>query len=294
MADFEELVIAQKTEGKGRAFRAVRLDVVSADLLWDLGTKSDKRERPIYATFAASVGEIQPFVTNLLCGRPAVPTAVGHSYRRRGSDAGYEFMRSATYKVFYERHDEGVVATVYLPELLDLDPGMVDPDGIKFVVLPGATYLAKESPPASEVQEIVAYAKHLPVVQTVNTPPRDYRGHIERDWEEPLSDAVLAEMVPLAYLHALYLSNRSRAPIPPDGRFYLQMLLGFLKRGIASWSTTEYGHGSDGFGRNKQYKFTEDCASSLAPGIAFMAKHDEVEASLAEECETYYARTEGK
>ena len=208
--DLDELVIAPKnSDGKCRAFRALKVSAVMADTLWPMGA-SDKHDRPVYATFAASEGEIRPFVANLLCGRPAVPTD-NRSYRRRGYDSGYEFMRSVGYKVLWQRHEEGTLATVYLPDLVALDPGMVDPKGIKFVVVPGANYLADEAKKMS-VDKIVSYVRGLPLVKEVNTPEKDWRGHVREGWEESLSREALAGMVPLSYLFTLYLSNRSRAP----------------------------------------------------------------------------------
>jgi hypothetical protein len=290
-------------EGKGRAFRALSVATVMADALWEMGVDSGtgrnarKHDRPVYAVFAGSEGELRPFVANLLTGRPAVPS-VSSGYRRRGSDAGYEFMKSVGYKVSWQRHEEGSFATVYLPDLVALDPGMVDPKGIKFVVIPGEEYLRREAE-KMPVDDIVKYAWHLPVVKDANEPEKDWRGHVVSGCVEPLSADVLSGMVPLSYLFSLYLSNRSRAPMPPDGRFYLQLLLACLKQGLASLSTTDrdsYGHGGERFGRNASYKFAEEGLETghLAPGLAFMANHEEIEALLAAECETYFKRTEGK
>lgn len=291
----EEVVISPKNSEKGRAFCAMHVASVSADALWELG-KSDKHDRPVYATFAASDGEIHPFVANLLCGRPAIPVPSDRTYRgRRGTDSGYEFMKSVGYKVAWQRHEEGTLATLYLPELLALDPGMVDPKGVKFVVVPGADYLAAEAR-KMPVAEIVAYARKLPFVKEENEPERDYQGHVLRGWEEPLSRELLVEMVPLSYLFTLYLSNRSRAPIPPDGKFYLQLLLACLKQGLASLTSDGPSYGGKKFGRNESYKFSENGAEAgkLGRTVAFMATHEEVEATLAAECESFFKRTRGK
>ena len=210
----EEVVIQPKTEGKGRSFKALRVSSVTADALWEMG-KCEKHDRPVYASFAASEGEIRPFVANLLCGRVAVPlSSANRSYRRnRTAESGYEFMRSAGYKVIYQRHEEGSIATIFLPELLDLDPGMVDPKGIKFVVIPGADYLADEAK-KMPVQDVVDYARALPLVKEVNEPERDWQGHIRQGWEEQLSREKLAEWVPLSYLVALRLFEQVTGPNP--------------------------------------------------------------------------------
>ena len=166
MSDFEEVVIAPKTEGKGKAFRAMKVSAVMANALWEMGV-GDKHDRPVCATFVSSEGEIRPFVANLLTGRPAVSLSDTNSYRRRGVASGYEFMRSAGYKAIFQKHEEGVAATLYLPHLLALDPGMVDPKGVKFVMVASKDYLAAEAK-KMDVKAIVDYARCLPVVQGVN------------------------------------------------------------------------------------------------------------------------------
>ena len=287
MSDFTELVISPKTDtGKGRAFRALKVSAVMADALWDKGEggKGSKHDHPICATLAASESELRAFLANLSCGRPAVPTGTGH--HRHGSE-GYEFLKSAGYKVCWQKHDAGSVATVYLPELLTRDPGMVDPTGAKFVVLAGAGYLAEQAK-KMDVKEIIAYARRLPMVEELNEPQKDWRGHVI-DKEEPLSKEKLEAMVPLSYLFALFLSNRSRAPIPPSGEFYLQLLIACMKSGLASRSTGKPSWSNDRneFGKNHKYKFNEEDveAAGFSPGIAFLATHLEIEAVLAAECE---------
>ena len=289
MPDYEELIISPKnTDGKGRAFRALKISAVMADSLWEMGS-GDKHDRPVYATFAASENELRPFVANLLCGRPAASNS--KSYRSRNK-AGYEFMKSAGYKVIYQRHEAGSVATIFLPDLVGLDPGMVDPKEIKFVVVPGADYLAREAA-HMPVDDVVHYAWRLPVVETVNEPQRDWHGHVYSHWTEPLPKDKIRDLVPLSYLFALYLSNRSRAPIPPDGRFYLQLLLRCLKDGLASFSHNSYGDDRK-FGVNHKYNFTEEgvAEGKLYPGLAFWATHEQVEEALSSECALYFERME--
>lgn len=292
----DEVVIHPKTNtGKGRAFQAIKVAAIMADGLWEeSGSKDQKHERPIYATFVASDSALRPFIANLCTGRPAVPLSNNHTWRRRGNDSGYEFLKSVGYKVCWQKTTEGTAATVYLPELVDLDPGMVDPEGIKFVVIPGAAYLKREveKMPAGLIDTIVDYARKLPVVREQNKPEKDHRGHLEIGWEEPFSREALAEMVPLSYLFTLYLSNRSRAPIPPDGRFYLGLLLSCLKHGLASWSNAGGRRDDDRFGHNTTYGFIEEgiVEGRLSSGIAFMAKHEQIEALLASECVEYFKR----
>lgn len=292
----DELVIhSPESPGKkGRAFRALKVSAIMADALLPFQV-GDKHDRPVYACFAGSEAEMRPFAANLLCGRPAVPLGnQNRPYRRnRGAESGYEFMRSAGYKTFFQRHEEGTILTVYLPELVALDPGMVDPKGVKFLVIPGAGYLEAEAKklPTKMAEDCVSYARALPAVVKANEPERDWRGHVYSHWVEPLPRERLTELVPLSYLFALYLGNRTRAPIPPSGLFYIQLLLACLDRKLAAFS----GDGDrETFGQNKVYKFLEEGAEEgkLGDSIAFMADHEEVEVILAAECATYFSRVE--
>lgn len=284
--------IAPKSDSeKSRAFSALCTAYVTADRLWDLGA-SDKHDRPIYATFAASEGEIRPFIANLLCGRIAVPESDSTYRRRRGQEAGLEFMRSAGYKVAYQRFEQGTLATIYLPDFFMHDPGMVDPAKVSFVCLPGSAYLESQAQ-RLDIDRMVRYARLLPRVKKVNRKPEWWDRHEgKKPYEGPLEDARLTALAPLSYLFCLYLSNRSRAPMPPDGRFYLQVLLACLGEGLASFSTTEYGARSEGFGLYKSFGFAEEVSqeAQLAPGIALHTKHQDLEDLLASECAEYFER----
>jgi hypothetical protein len=172
---------------------------------------------------------------------------------------------------------------------------MVDPKGIKFVVVPGLGYLTKQAV-VMPVEEVVDYARALHMAKEANEPERDWQGHVQQGWTEPLSREVLAKWVPLSYLFTLYLSNRSRAPIPPDPKFYMQLLLACFKQGLASLSTADSYSREKRFGHNVKYGFTEEGTEEggLSGGVAFSATHEELESLLAETCADYFARTEGK
>jgi len=296
VSDLTEVVIAPKTEGKGRAFRAMKVSAVMADGLWpQSGNKDGKYDRPVCATFVSSEGEIRPFVANLLSGRPAIPLGNSNYHRRHGTDSGYEFMKSVGYKAFFFRVEEGTAATVYLPDLFAVDPGMVDPSGARFVILESKDKLAKEAE-KMEVEDTVDYVRALPMVKEVNEAEKDWRGTVREGWKEPLSKEVLADMVPMAYLFTLYLSNRSRAPIPPDGRFYVQFLVACLKHGLASWPgdssyyRNDYYRNDREFGKHGSFGFSEENADAarLVQPIAFKATHEEIEALLSEQCAEYF------
>ena len=138
---------------------------------------------------------------------------------------------------------------------------------------------------------IVAYVKRLPLVKKLNSPPKDDRGwrDPEQKFVKQMSDDRLLGLVELAYDFALRLDRRSRAPIPADGRFYLQVLLACLEAGIASFAVT----GNRGayqevpFGEHASLGFRSEGAEEVGflPGVAFKGTHEVLETLLAEQVE---------
>ncbi|MES2384509.1 MAG: hypothetical protein V4593_08165 [Pseudomonadota bacterium] len=127
---------------KGRSFSAKLTSYVVADHMWDSGGGSNIR--PIWAQFVGSDAELRPFATNLKLGRKAEPT----QGRNRSPSDRLEFLRSANYQLAWQREVEGTILTVYHPDLFRLDPGMVDPAGVAFVMLVPQWWLAAQTLPA--------------------------------------------------------------------------------------------------------------------------------------------------
>lgn len=307
-----DLAIAPKVEGKGRTFRAICAGYQTADRLWPGGATVDRGDtvlRPTLAVFFGTEGELRPFHANLQLGREAL--VVGRDNKK----TGLEFLKSTGYKSFWQRVDgraDGVadgaqdasIVTVYLPDLYALDPGMVDPKVIQFVLSPSARWAVDQfrpGPSAIPVSEMIEYARGLPLVRRRNATTRKLWN--DREPREPdLPDARLAELAPAAYLFAAYLDRRSRAPIPPDGRFYLQLLLACLEAGLAALSVDRNTYGwadrnNESFGRGSAAAlgFSEVglCAVGHLPGLAFRATHEDLEVLLAEEVGLYMAATSG-
>lgn len=275
-----EIVIAPQSEGKGRTFRAACLTLVEADSLWKGGQTTTDDVRPVLAVLAGSENELRPFMVNLLAGRKAIFPSKDHSYRRK--EDRVEVLRSSGFQVTWQREEEGSIATVFLPELFRLDPGMVDPAGAKFILLPTQEWASRQE---IEVGSIVRHVRKI-----VSVDPK------ERDREE-LSESALAALVPLAFLFAAYLDRRTRCPILQDGRFYLQLLIACLREGLASWPSSDpyYSYNNGAFGVTNRLRFRVERADVLgyARGIAFGAGHPEIERVLAEQA-TLFAQVSKK
>lgn len=251
MSEIQTITIhTEDSSGKGRSFSAQLLAHVEA---WE---RPDKTTRPVYMTVACPTAGAAPFQANLRLGRRA---DAGNS--SRASDR-FEILRSAGYHYTQQRHPQGVIITAYAPALFDLDPGMVDPSGARFIVLPSREWVDAQN------LDTTSAVEHMRRVGCM-------KGH-----------AGLAGLLPLAALFAAYLDRRSRCPIIPDLHFHLQILMGALDAGMATMTRNDRGY----YGRSGSHYVEYGTARvGLAPGVAFSATHETIESFLAEQVTTYYA-----
>lgn len=256
-----QYTISPKGE-KGRSFSAERLAAIRANGLYEDAHNSDNL-RPVWAMFAGSDAELKAFMTNLRLGRRA------DSNKKR-----MEFLKSAGWQMGWQREEEGSLATIYHPDLFRLDPGMVDPDGIQFVmVLPNDWVQAQQVDPAGPAEHVLSL---IP---------------------EGTSEKIIEVIMPLvtaSYLFAAYLDRRTRCPLIADGRFYFQILVAALSTGLASlplddvdyWS----GYRHQEWGRNPSHGFAasglEDVGVQTA--ISFKASHENFETFLSEQVSLYF------
>jgi hypothetical protein len=274
-----DLVIQPQNEKKGRAFHATCVALATANALLD--ESGSETIRPVWGVFAGSEAELKPFMANLRLGRKAEPWA-----NRHGNSQRVEFLKSVGYVVSYQRESEGAIATIYHPELFRLDPGMVDPGGLKFVMMVPDDWSARQS--VDPVQAV----KHV------------------RTFKPSVDDDFLAALVPSAYLFAAYLDRRTRCPLIADGRFYLQLLCAALFTGMASFPgdsvrghayhshASEWGfHRRFGFnitvgGIDKTFQGPTYRDVGLCQAIAFSASHEDFESFLAEQVSYFFERVE--
>jgi hypothetical protein len=256
-----EATIQPSSHGKGRAFSATCLALVEGDALW--GQSSDN-SRPLFAAFAGSDTELRPFVANLRLGRKAVLSeSRGNDFSSK-RDAKIETMKSVDYSEAWQRSDAGSTCCLYLADMFRIDPGMVDPKGIAFVMMPSAAILKEDVPDAAE------YAKKL--------------GYPVTSWDG---------LTQQAYLFASYLDRRTRCPIVADGRFYLQLMLACLKDGLASWpvdSRLRYDHQKP-FGCSNVLNAAGVERLGFVRPLAFHATHEMFEPLLAREVAGFFAMT---
>jgi hypothetical protein len=239
---------------------------VEADLLWSHGQSENMR--PVWAMFAGSQQELRAFMANLAGGRFAT---VEHKGYRRGKEDRIEFLRSARYQTIWQREDEGSVATMFIPEIFKLDPGMVDPAGIGFVLLPTREWHAQQT------IETTKLAKHL----------ERCGFEVSAEWA--------AEWGVTAHLFAAYLDRRTQCPIIADARFYIQLMASCLQHGLASFAAESgYSYSRDfGIHENQNYFETDIQDVGFRPGLVFRSSHENFEKLLATEVEKFFRLTKG-
>ncbi len=267
----QDLVIQQADSKKGRVFGATQVALVTADGLFPEGA-SGETIRPVWAMFAGTEAELRPFIANLRTGRKAEKPS---NYSRRGNNSErLEFLKSVGYQVAWQKETEGCLVTLYHPDLFRLDPGMVDPDGISFVLLvPSAWSAAQNLDPATAVEH----------VQNIGCPV-----------DESLN---LEALVPTAHLFAAYLDRRTRCPILADGRFYLQLFLSALDKRLASFPGDNFrwnAYDRDAWGYNHLHGFNAQDLDKVGilHAISLRSPHEEFEAFLAEEVRIFFEHTD--
>lgn len=284
--------------GKGRTFAATCLATVECDRIWKSGGGASKR--PIWAMFAGSENELRPFMANVVAGRRV------EFEGDKSRDQQLEFLRSVGFRVTWQKEPEGSVVTVFLPELFELDPGMVDPDGAAFVCMPSRAWVEAQKIDAApiiehalkfELWEASSNQKKL-LARNFDSREEYREALIEQKKEQAKQDELLASLVPVSFLFASYLDRRTRFPLYADGRFYLQLMLACLKQGLASWPDDgRYrGYGERGpFGHNlKEFKAAGLEDVGLVQPIAFKASHDEIGAILDEQVSLFIEAVENK
>ena len=262
--------IEPKEEGKGRVFHATCLGTVEADALWEGGTSNTDDNRPVWAMFAGSEQGLRPFMANLTLGRKVLSGDASSHGRGRNKDR-MEFLKSAGYQTFFQREPEGVIATVFLSDLFRMDPGMVDPDVARFVLLIPSDWSEK---------------------QTID--PKPIVRHIRRlKAYEEIEEEEIRALVPLSFLFCSFLDRRTTAPLVSDGRFYMQLFLSCLEQGLASWASQRdqpYGRESR-FGFHSAFRFEARIeGTGITRALAFQASHESIDRVMAEEVQTFFSK----
>lgn len=247
------ITIQTGNEKKGRSFSVELLSYVCANKLWDGGQADTQKVRPVWMAFGGSQQECRIFWANLRKGRLAEDS--------NRTPTRFELMKSANYQFHIQKLDDGVVYYVYLQDLFLMNPGMVDPHSISFVVLPSKLWVRQQQIPQ---QDVIQHLDRLGLSVDANT---------DMQW-----------VVSLSMLFLLYLDRRTRYPIPTDPKFAVQLLYQCMKQGYLQLHNGGYGryHG-DG------YTEVNLDAVGMMPGFAFSASHQSFNPFLSQEIQVWHA-----
>ncbi len=304
-----ELVIEPKTStaptrrrrapAKTRAFRVVYLAHLCANAWWPGGQAAADTTRPVWLMFTASERAARPFVANLQTGHRAALVP----YRPNGYSpapvATLELLKSAGYKFLWQRlvgGAEGPLAlvTAYLPDLFVLDPGLIDPTGVRFLALTPTWWAAREAAAlAAEPVASTALLAHLRALAG-RAGSGAWRAWSQADW---------LRLVPQA-VHAMsYVERRTPRPLVSTPAFMTQIFLAGLETGL--WTlAVPAGAGERGPRRDPDLTDRwawarggsdspaveyQTGAVGLEPPVACRTTHAALDTFLAAEVERYFA-----
>lgn len=262
------LRVESKDDSKGRSFRGEIVCYATANAFWEGGENAGRELiRPVFAVFACSDAEARPFQANLQCGNKAqLFSEYGHDDHKK-----WEFMRSAKYTYVQQKHPEGVFVQVYLHDLFRDDAAMVDPDEVKFILIPSKEWLAPGTP------EVIAHLRRW----------SDSIEWKDRYTERP-TDAELILIAQSCHLWAKQIATRTKLPIPNDARFFAQVLASCLLVGASTFSGETSGW-KRGFGINGGFVGEGLELFGLSSGIATKVKHEDVAKIFAENVDQFFA-----
>lgn len=263
-----EKVTIVSESGKGRSFSGTLLASIEADRFWPNGAGGGEAKRPVWAVLGASTGESRAFIANVRMGK----LLRTNEKSRYGS---YEFLRSAGYEFITQKFVNSVATTVYLPELFLHDPGMVDPEGVKFV-LPVPKFWLEERTRTLDPATIEDAITHVRKLRLPNLPENDE----------------LRMLVPCASLFCSFLDRRTRCPLIPDLRFQFQALVVCLHHKIATFPGKDKGwYRDEGWGMSDKCTASGLADAGISRVFAMNTKHEDIEAILSECASKYFALT---
>lgn len=273
MTTTTRLVIAPKGD-KGRAFAAELLAWAEADPLWDFGRANTETKRPIWMVVAGSEQEMRAFSANLLTGKTACRAKSNKPEDR------FEIVKSAGFMHHSRKVGDGVATTFYYPELLRIDPGMVDPEAIRFVVIPARAWVWAQSFDLEAARtRLLQLAGVTP--DEIRAAARGYRP-LGEQLSAILTDEDLHVLLAEGSLMLAYLDRRCRFPIPFDPVFGAWLLLACRLQLIVHRPSTDY--------RGGHYRMTGADNVNVYPGFTFHASHDSFGAVLANEIQRWWGQ----
>lgn len=245
----DRLTIDSEGKEKTRSFSVDLLATVDNHTLWS-STNNDRR--PVWMTYAGSEQETKMFNINFLQGNKA--------YKGYHNKERFHLLKTAGYKAHTKKVGSDVVTTVYLPHLFWVDPGMVDPEKIEFMLLMSTKWALSQKFDLKAAREWIT-------------------GKV---WMRPadlnMTDADLTVILAEAVLFHMYLDRRSRYPMPTHPHFSLALMKACISAGLAERAA-------------HRHTYTESGLTQLGipPTLALTASHEHFGDVLAKEVSLWHA-----
>lgn len=255
-------IITDPDTRRARTFEAVCVGSVLANRLIEVS--AGNTDRPVWACFAGPDQQLRAFMANVRLGRRMDLVSSQYQYRKNNR---FEFLKTGGFQVTWQVEPEGSIATIYVDDLFRLDPGMVDPEGIRFILMPTETWLSDQD---------IAIEPGRRAIQART------------------GKVVDARFIRLASLFCAYLDRRTRCPIVNDPVFHAQLLYACLKAGLVILPDRVDPYGFD-FERPR-YRHTDEFVQTgtdqigIGPGLCFRSSHEDFETVLAGETTRYFDR----
>jgi len=246
MVGMSERVRVERAGSKGRAFEARLVGSVVSSMLE--GYKSDdKIMNPTYAVLLGDESSLRAIVANMKTGRKL--WLIDRPINRRAHTNPYptlELTKKTKWSFYWQHMPEGSTVQIFNNDLIEQDPGLIDPDEIKFVAPVVRHWCDNQNEIIAKVDPYIGeWCKTILETYWQNA---DYN---ERKWHERANSLVYC-----ATTFCLYADRRSRVPILPSLRFQVRLFLECLKAGIVRYSSANK-YQRETFGENGPV-FTSD------------------------------------
>jgi len=281
---------------KTREFSAAWLGHVTANDLWEGGSTGGNTVRPVYMSFGGSEASLRPLIANFQTGKRAVWRSPQDALQiwQSGDTGRVELLKSAGYRYVWQRISGErplAVVTAYLPELIKLDPGMIDPAGVGMISLTPSWWAEREAA-SLEHNAKVAVLSHMQKL-----------GFASGGMPE-LSEGELLRLLPQAVYTVAGLERRITRPVIPTPAFMLQLFLAALSEGVFKVATrTKMGYrGPEQYGWHRSLRaddpwdacrasigvgFTECGLSGMEPPVYCRTDHETLDRLLIEQVIRY-------
>ena len=157
---------------KGRTFGCTLLAFIEGDRFIGADTEYD-RFRPLFFSVVATEAESKYILASIRSGFEL------SEIRNHSSGKRFKLLKKYGYTHTKQKIEDSIVLTFYVASLFDIDPGLVDPDHVRFVMLPDQAWV--DSQPEGVDAEALLFLSYLDRRIKYPFPPSDKFGRLLLD-----------------------------------------------------------------------------------------------------------------